>query len=416
MNLVLFTHPDWMGSQSQMRLVRMMSEAFEARGHHVQVRKPTPRAHRWATISATAARWPGLARWAKWAGYVDQFIFFPREQRRAIVADPPDTLYVFCDQALGPWVPLVRHRPHVVHCLDLLALRSALGLIPENPTSWSGRLYQRYIRSGFSHGRHFISISEKSRDDLHRYGGVQPQTSEVVYLGQNHPYQALPRHLARQRLAAGGLDVPSQGLLLHVGGGQWYKNSAGVLALYAQYVQRRQRDGHPVQALWMVSPPPGADLQTLVAAVPAPGSVRFVRGIDNEQLEALYAVADALLFPSLAEGFGWPIAEGLACGCPVITTGEAPMNEVGGPRAHYLPRLASRADLPAWAERGATRLCEVLDRPKEEQERTRAAGMAWTRRFDTGQAIERYLDIYIAVLAAEQVRIRPSQPSTPLSL
>lgn len=398
MNLVLYTHPDWLGLQSQMRLVRMMSEAFAARGHRVQVRKPTPRVHRWAST----AGWPGLARLAKWAGYVDQFILFPGEQRRAIAADPPDTLYVFCDQALGPWVPLVRRRPHVVHCLDLLALRSALGLVPENPTSWTGRLYQRYIRAGFRHGRHFIAISGKSRDDLHRYGGLQPQTSEVVYLGQNHPYQPLPRDTAVQRLAAAGLQAPAQGLLLHVGGGQWYKNARGVLALYARYVQRRQGDGRPVLPLWMVSPPPGPELQALVAAVPAPGGVRFLRGIDNATLEALYGLAGALLFPSLAEGFGWPIAEGLACGCPVITTGEAPMNEVGGPHAFYLPRLASRDELPAWAETGSALLCEVLDRPEPERAAARTAGIAWTRRYDTGLAIERYLEIYAAVLVAER--------------
>ena len=394
MNLVLYTHPDWMGSQSQMRLVSMMSDAFVARGHRVQVRKPTPRVHRWAS----SAGWPGLARLAKWAGYVDQFILFPGEQRRAIAADPSDTLYVFCDQALGPWVPLVSKRAHVVHCLDLLALRSALGLIPENPTSWTGRIYQRYIRAGFRQGRHFISISEKSRDDLHRFGGFKPQTSEVVYLGQNYPYASLPRDLALQRLAAAGQHVPEHGLLLHVGGGQWYKNSAGVLALYAKYVQRRESAGEAVLPLWMVSPQPGPELQPFLDAVPASGSVRFVRGIDNAVLEALYSVAGTLLFPSLAEGFGWPIAEGLACGCPVITTGEAPMNEVGGPHAHYLPRLASRDDLPAWAEQGAALLCEVLDRPDVEREQARASGMAWTRRFDTGSAIERYLEIYAAVL------------------
>ncbi|MBC7941306.1 MAG: glycosyltransferase, partial [Chitinophagaceae bacterium] len=285
--------------------------------------------------------------------------------------------------------------------LDLLALRSALGLIPENPTSWTGRLYQRYIRAGFRHGRHFISISAKSREDLHRHGGLRPQTSEVVYLGQNHPYRALAPDLARRRLAAAGLNVPAQGLLLHVGGGQWYKNAAGVLSLYAQYVQRRHTAGRPVLPLWMVSPPPSADLQPLVASVPTPGSVRFVSGVANAELEAIYAVAGALLFPSLAEGFGWPIAEGLACGCPVITTAEAPMNEVGGPHAHYLPRLASPADLPAWSDQAAALLCEVLDRPEALRAQARADGMAWARRFDTGQAIERYLDIYIAVLAAE---------------
>ena len=401
MRLILYTHPDWMGLQSQMRLVRMMSEAFTARGHRVQVRKPTPRVYRWITTTG----WPALARLAKWAGYVDQFILFPAEQRRVIDTDPPETLYVFCDQALGPWVPLVSRRPHVVHCLDLLALRSALGLIPENPTSWTGRLYQRYIRAGFRHARHFISISEKSREDLHRFGGVQPQTSEVVYLGLNYPYQALPRDIALQRLEAAGLCVPAPGLLLHVGGGQWYKNAAGVVALYAHYVQRRRNEGSPVLALWMVSPPPSADLQALVDTVPAPGSVRFVRGIDNKALEALYSTANALLFPSLAEGFGWPIAEGLACGCPVITTGEAPMSEVGGLHAHYLQRLTSRADLPAWAANGAHMLCEVLDRPELERGQSRVAGIGWTRRFDTDRAIERYLQIYAAVMKAELLQV-----------
>ena len=41
---------------------------------------------------------------------------------------------------------------------------------------------------------------------------------------------------------------------------------------------------------------------------------------DNETLRALYSAADALLFPSLAEGFGWPIIEAQACGGLVITS------------------------------------------------------------------------------------------------
>lgn len=395
MNLVLYTHPAWMGLQSQTRVARMMAGAYQTRGHRVQVRQPTPRVHAWVVSS----RW---ARWAKWAGYFDQFILFAREQRRAIAADPPDTLYVFCDQALGPWVPLAAHRPHVVHCHDLLALKSALGLVPENPTSWTGRVYQRYIRAGFRRARHFISVSEISRSDLHAFGAIEPVTSEVVYNGQNHPYRALPPALAWSRLQAAGLGAAHDGLLLHVGGGQWYKNTEGVLELYAQYVQRRLATGRPVLPLLMVSPTPGALLQSLVAAVPDPGRVRFVPGIDNDSLEALYSIASALLFPSLAEGFGWPIAEGLVCGCPVITTGEAPMSEVGGTHAHYLPRLASRADLPAWADKGAALLCEVLDRPDRERERSREAGIAWARRFDAAHAIERYLDIYSSVLASER--------------
>ena len=51
---------------------------------------------------------------------------------------------------------------------------------------------------------------------------------------------------------------------------------------------------------------------------------------ESELLEALYDGAHALLFPSRFEGFGWPIAEAQACGCPVLCRGAAPMSEVAG--------------------------------------------------------------------------------------
>ena len=88
------------------------------------------------------------------------------------------------------------------------------------------------------------------------------------------------------------------------------------------------------------------------------------------------------------------------------------MNEVGGPHAHYLPRLASRDDLPAWAEQGAALLCQVLDRTAAQRELAAVDGIAWTKRFDTGQAIERYLDIYTAVLSSQLANGRAGDPET----
>lgn len=386
MNLVLFTHPAFLGSQSHQHFARMLVRAYQRQGHTVDLRQP----------EAVLRRHIG-GRAAKWAGYVDQYIVFPWRMRQRIAADPPQTLYVFCDQALGPWMPRVAHRPHIVHCHDLLALRSALGLVPENPTSWSGRLYQRYIRSGFQAARHFISVSEKSRSDLHEFGGVEPVTSAVVYNGLNHAYKRQPAASAQATLHRAGLSPPA-GFLLHIGGGQWYKNTAGVLRLYAQYVARRSAEGQPVLPLWMVSPAPNGQQQSLIDALPAVGQVRFFQRLDTDTIEALYSLAAALIFPSLAEGFGWPIAEALACGCPVITTGEAPMNEVGGPHAHYLPRLPGADDPSAWAIQGAEVLCRLLDRPAAEREAASQAGVEWARRFDAHRAIEGYLKIYASVL------------------
>lgn len=391
MNLVLFAHPPFLGLRSQDHFARMLSDAYRERGHTVSLRHPDGALHRC---------WP-LRRGAKWAGYVDQYLRFPQQMRQAMRQDPPDTLYVFCDQALGPWIPQAYHRPHVVHCHDLLALRSALGEVPENPTSASGRMYQRYIRSGFERARHFISISNKTRADLHRCSAIAPLTSEVVYNGLNHPYRPMPASAARHVLQSAGLNAPPAGYLLHVGGGQWYKNTVGVVELYAAYARSELKAGNRPLPLWMLSPPPTGILLDALARIAAPAEVKFLQPLAPDALQATYALAHALLFPSLAEGFGWPIVEAMACGCPVLTTDEPPMNEIGGDAAIYLPLLRHGSSLQAWAEAGAKQLGQALHGPVRERERRVAAGLHRAAHFGAEAAIAAYLDVYRHVLDME---------------
>ena len=396
MNLVLLVHPAFLGLVSQAHFAKSLAVGCQARGHSVKVLQPQARLHR--RVAQTAL--------AKWAGYLDQYLLFPFELRANLRRHPADTLYVVCDQALGPWVALLTRRPHVVHCHDLLALRSALGEVPENPTSFTGRIYQRYIRWGFRQARHFIAISEKSRAELHRVGGVVPLTSEVVYNGLNHPYRRLDTDATQRILGAAGLHADERGFLLHVGGGQWYKNTAGVVHLYAAHARRALGNGKSLQPLWMVSPPPGQAVRLAMAALPAQAEIRFFSGLSHQTLEALYSRASAMLFPSHAEGFGWPIVEALACGCPVITTGEAPMTEVGGELASYVARLHTDDDVQAWADGAAEVLDALLGRSADELERWRVAAVGWTQRFAAAAAIEAYLSIYQRVLALEN---KPTQ-------
>ena len=59
----------------------------------------------------------------------------------------------------------------------------------------------------------------------------------------------------------------------------------------------------------------------------------------------LYSGATALIFPSSHEGFGLPIVEAMACGCPVVTTRKASLPEVAGEAALYLNDARNRAEL-----------------------------------------------------------------------
>ncbi len=390
MRIVLFCHPDFLRSQSMPRFANMLQSAYSARG--LEVRRWAPRAFFRNLFRNELAR--------KWAGYLDQYVLFPVWVRRRLKHLSADTLFVFCDQAMGPWVPLVASRPHIVHAHDLLALRSALGDITENPTSLTGRIYQRFIRRGVRRARNFISISYKTRDDLHRFMGISPPVSEVVYNGLNYPYSRLDAELAQQTLAAAGLPVESRGMLLHIGGGQWYKNLRGVIALYGRYAASHS---HPLP-LWCVSPPPRGAVTDALSKLPASGRVSFFQNLENRTLQAAYSHARALLFPSLEEGFGWPLIEAAACGCPVLTTNQPPMNEVAGPQAAYVPRLQPEQDLDSWATQAARILESLLSRPEAERKADARQAATWAERFKPDHAIDRYLEIYRQIVAAYPAR------------
>src|SRR5439155_11178729 len=70
--------------------------------------------------------------------------------------------------------------------------------------------------------------------------------------------------------------------------------------------------------------------------VEPPSNVRWLGGVADDELAALYRGARCLVYASLYEGFGIPVAEALQCGCPVVTSGDSAMEELAGPDATYV--------------------------------------------------------------------------------
>ena len=379
MHIVQFVHPDFLNSKSMPRFAQMIAEGMRARGHLVDIWTARPLAY-----SVPAPAWL-----KKWLGYIDQFIFFPVLVRWRLRWLRADTLFVFGDQALGPWVPLVARRPHVIHVHDFMALRSALGEVAQNPTGWAGRQYQALIRRGFSGGSCFVSVSDNTRRQLSRFLPHPPPVSEVIYNGLNYPFRPMGTAEFTAELLPAGLVPPPQGFLLHVGGNEWYKNRQGVLSIYDAYARQTT---NPLP-LWMVGTEPSAALKEHALRIAPQGQVRFLSGLSNKQVCAAYSAARLMVFPSLAEGFGWPIAEAMACGCLVLTTGEAPMTEVGGDAAFYIPSSAT-CDPAAWAEQAGERISEVLRLAPDASNSRRQSGFQQVAKFDAEQTLNAYEQIY----------------------
>jgi len=225
LDIVFFVHPNFLDSQSMPRFATMLINGMKKRGHHVEVLSPKP-------------FFFGLlrkSRWNKWLGYIDQYIIFPRQVNKLLDNKSKNKLYVFSDQALGPWVPMVASYPHIIHCHDFLALRSALGEFPENKSGWTGKQYQAFIRRGFNKGKNFISVSNNTKNELHRFLTSPYSLSTVVYNGLNQSFG--PGNVEESRNLLGkqmGINL-TDGYLLHVGGNQWYKNRKGVIEIYESW-------------------------------------------------------------------------------------------------------------------------------------------------------------------------------------
>jgi len=365
------------------RFANMLRKGMLERGHTVEIL--TPQSYFYQLKAPAGIK--------KWLGYIDQYLIFPAQVKKKLHQYPAETLFVFADQALGPWIPLVKDRPHVVHCHDFLAQRSALGVIPENPTSWTGRQYQAFIRRGYQQAKNFISVSKKTKADLESFLTSSPSLSEVVYNGMNRSFAPIPTAEARAVLTQQTGIMLRNGYLLHVGGNQWYKNRIGVLELYNAW-----RSISKLRLpLLLIGEHASEVLVKAHSASPYHKDIYLLSGIDDMMVRKAYAGASLFLFPSLAEGFGWPIAEAMACGCPVITTGEAPMTEVAGGAAFLIPKKTNE-NTTDWAANGAAVIEQVVQLKDDTRAAIIAKGLDNVRRFNPVTALDAIEALYTQIL------------------
>jgi glycosyltransferase involved in cell wall biosynthesis len=319
----------------------------------------------------------------KWFGYLDKYVIFPFELvRQARWAD----IVHICDQANAPYVCRIARTPHIVNCHDTLAIRCALGAYPERSIRFTGRVYQRWILNGLRRAAQIVCVSPATAADLLSLGGIREERVGVVDNGLNYPYAPMDADEAWQRAVPLGLARGTE-FFLHVGSNDWYKNREGLLQIFSELCARSGRDF----ALVLAGPPLPTELKQLAIELGIEGSVLYFENLGNEDLRALYSVAQALLVPSLQEGFGLPVIEAQACGCPVFASARGPLPYVGGAAAVYF-------DPKNFPEAAQTILSH-----RSHGEEMREAGLINARRFTRAAMIAGYVAQYRAVLDRESV-------------
>lgn len=358
--------------QSMQRFAAMVQGALQEAGHDVRVLRPRP------IFGLLRPAEDGIG---KWLGYIDRFCLFRFRLSKAVGS--ADVVHI-CDQASAVYVPLLAAKPHVVTCHDMLAIRSALGDIPQRRTRWSGRLLQRWIVRGLRRARFVVCASDETRIELLRIVSLPRERVSVVHNALNYPYSPMHLEEAIGYLQHHGKADPRP-FFLHVGGNQWYKNRLGVLRIF-QHLSALP--GFGLHSLIMAGKPWPPEMHRFVRENNLSDRVQELTNVPNESLRALYSLADTLIFPSLQEGFGWPIIEAQACGCPVATSNRAPMTQVGGEGAVYMD--------PGDEIASAAAIARMQHRRKELVQ----AGLINAKRFSRAAMLDGYLHAYHAALTA----------------
>jgi glycosyltransferase involved in cell wall biosynthesis len=250
-----------------------------------------------------------------------------------------------------------------LHDANHLALRSSY--------PWTRRVYYRCVvgpraRSAAA----LIAPSEFSRAELSAHLDIDRFRFQVIHPGVDRAYRPPTDSEAKAFRRARGLP---QRYLAAVGNTKPHKN----LSLLA-----RLASALPVPIALAAGP--GAK-----ARLGFPDSSIELPALSEEEMPLLYGAALALLYPSSYEGFGLPVLEAMAAGCPVLASNATSIPEVAGEAAE----LIAPEDFDGWRE---TTLSIIRDDLRRREMSRR--GIARASRFSWEECARRTLAVYARVL------------------
>jgi glycosyltransferase involved in cell wall biosynthesis len=167
-----------------------------------------------------------------------------------------------------------------------------------------------------------LTVSNAAREEIAREMRVPAGRVAVVPNGVDADlFRPLPdrRRAPGRIIATASADVPLKGL-------------DPLLRAFAVVRARRH-----AELVVVGQPRPNGPIPRLLDELALNGSVRFVGGIPDAELVALYAEAEAAVVPSLYEGFSLPAIEAMACGLPLVATTAGALPEVVGDSALLVP-------------------------------------------------------------------------------
>src|SRR6266513_1707816 len=310
----------------------------------------------------------------QWAA---RYYFYPWRVRRE--AKRADLVHVL-DHSYAHMIASAGRRPVVVTVHDLMPV-----IVLRSPTDgWREGVRNRFLRQALKALRQadsYIVGTDWLRHELATWLG-NDQNIHVVPFGVDRAFfgeSATARERGRYEWR-----IPEDAfVVLHVGSTVDRKNVPLVLQTVARL--RQQTDAYLLQIGGRFT----AEQEQLIDRLDLRRVVRSTPSADETVLRRAYRTADVLLFPSLYEGFGFPVLEAFASGLPVVTSGAGGLKEVGGDAA----LVVEGRDPAAYVE-----ALETLSEDTDRREELIDKGWARARTFTWQRTATQTADVYRSFL------------------
>jgi len=232
-----------------------------------------------------------------------------------------------------------------------------------------------------------ITISENTKKDVIEQTNTVPSKIKSILLGVDKIF--LDKKNSRDKKVLDKYNIKKP-YILFVGMLEPRKNIKGLIEAF--YLVQNKHDNDLIivgKKGWMYQ-----DIFKLVKKLKLEGEVIFTGYLPDEDLPSLYSNATCFVYPSFYEGFGIPIVEAMACGCPVITSNNSSMREVAGEAAILVN--------PYNVEEIKDAIEKVIYNPKEKK-RLQKLGFQNVKRFNWDKMAEETINMYNKFLTTNNI-------------
>ena len=215
--------------------------------------------------------------------------------------------------------------PSIVTMHDLIFLR-----YPEFYKKIDRKIYESVYKSSCQRATKIIAISQQTKSDLIHFFRTPAEKIEVIYQTCNNCYYEKVTEEQKKKVKE-KFGLPDQ-FILTVGTIEKRKNQLAIL----KAVINEKLD---IPVVILGRPRPKEYLEEIKRFVNESGiqkQVMFIHNSNTSELQAIYQMAKVMVYPSFFEGFGLPVLEAQASGCPVITSNLSSLPEAGGDGAIYV--------------------------------------------------------------------------------